>query len=199
LFLYHSSIAQRDFDKLVDHLKNRLGVHIAFPPAALNLNTKTILQMVDKLVEVSLCNGRMIKHLQPAAATEYYLHSWCQWQLLAADALSFVHCTARLRQACRPFVNIYQPKVRPRVTFQLLHKPTEEVLVCRSSSEEHLKNRLGVHIAFPPAALNLLTTAPTNKYLLGGFVFNFSTNPPRRYLFVGAVVRRLRAAGGNAM
>ena len=30
--LYHSSIAQRDFDKLVDHLKNRLGVHIAFPP-----------------------------------------------------------------------------------------------------------------------------------------------------------------------
>jgi Lysophospholipase catalytic domain. len=37
--LYHSSIAQRDFDKLVDHLKDRLGVHIAFPPAALNLLT----------------------------------------------------------------------------------------------------------------------------------------------------------------
>lgn len=37
--LYHSSIAQRDFDKLVDHLKNRLGVHIAFPPAALDLLT----------------------------------------------------------------------------------------------------------------------------------------------------------------
>ncbi|KAF9239571.1 hypothetical protein DTO027I6_9844 [Penicillium roqueforti] len=37
--LYHSSIAQQDFDKLVDHLKNRLGVHIAFPPAALNLLT----------------------------------------------------------------------------------------------------------------------------------------------------------------
>ena len=37
--LYHSSIAQRDFEKLVDHLKNRLGVHIAFPPAALDLLT----------------------------------------------------------------------------------------------------------------------------------------------------------------
>lgn len=37
--LYHSSIAHRDFNKLVDHLKNRLGVHIAFPPAALNLLT----------------------------------------------------------------------------------------------------------------------------------------------------------------
>jgi phospholipase A2 len=37
--LYHSSIAQRDFDKLVDHLKNRLGVHLAFPPAALDLLT----------------------------------------------------------------------------------------------------------------------------------------------------------------
>ncbi|CAI7602166.1 unnamed protein product [Penicillium glandicola] len=37
--LYHSSIVQRDFDKLVDHLKNRLSVHIAFPPAALNLLT----------------------------------------------------------------------------------------------------------------------------------------------------------------
>ncbi|KAJ5375726.1 Acyl transferase/acyl hydrolase/lysophospholipase [Penicillium concentricum] len=37
--LYHSSIAQRDFDKLVDHLKNRLGVHFAFPPEALNLLT----------------------------------------------------------------------------------------------------------------------------------------------------------------
>ncbi|KAJ5463967.1 hypothetical protein N7475_007102 [Penicillium sp. IBT 31633x] len=37
--MYHSSIAQRDFNKLVDHLKNRLGVHIAFPPAALDLLT----------------------------------------------------------------------------------------------------------------------------------------------------------------
>ncbi|KAF2472818.1 cytosolic phospholipase A2 zeta [Lindgomyces ingoldianus] len=34
----------------------------------------------------------------------------------------------------------------------------------------HLKNRLGVHIAFPPDALDLLASAPTNKYLLSGFV-----------------------------
>lgn len=34
----------------------------------------------------------------------------------------------------------------------------------------HLKNRLGIHLAFPPAALNLLTSAPTNKFLLSGVV-----------------------------
>ncbi|KAG8627270.1 hypothetical protein KVT40_004753 [Elsinoe batatas] len=35
---------------------------------------------------------------------------------------------------------------------------------------EHLKHRLGVHIAFPPAALSLISQAPTNKYLLSGIV-----------------------------
>ncbi|KAH8725682.1 acyl transferase/acyl hydrolase/lysophospholipase [Phaeosphaeriaceae sp. PMI808] len=34
----------------------------------------------------------------------------------------------------------------------------------------HLKNRLGVHIAFPPDALELLVSAPTNKYLLSAMV-----------------------------
>ena len=34
----------------------------------------------------------------------------------------------------------------------------------------HLKNRLGVHIAFPLDALDLLVSAPTNKYLLSGLV-----------------------------
>ncbi|KAI4910312.1 hypothetical protein J4E90_007746 [Alternaria incomplexa] len=34
----------------------------------------------------------------------------------------------------------------------------------------HLKNRLGVHIAFPADALELLVSAPTNKYLLSGLV-----------------------------
>ncbi|EMD86037.1 hypothetical protein COCC4DRAFT_83490 [Bipolaris maydis ATCC 48331] len=34
----------------------------------------------------------------------------------------------------------------------------------------HLKNRLGVHIAFPPDALELLVSAPTSKYLLSGLV-----------------------------
>jgi phospholipase A2 len=35
---------------------------------------------------------------------------------------------------------------------------------------DHLKHRIGVHIAYPPAALGLLSTAPTNKFLLSGFV-----------------------------
>ena len=34
----------------------------------------------------------------------------------------------------------------------------------------HLKHRLGVHIAFPPAALSLVCSAPTNKFLLSGVV-----------------------------
>lgn len=42
---------------------------------------------------------------------------------------------------------------------------------------DHLKNRLGVHIAFPPKALNLLTTAPTNKYLLSGLVEKIKGDP----------------------
>jgi len=32
----------------------------------------------------------------------------------------------------------------------------------------HLKNRLDVHIAFPPPVLTLLTSAPTDKFLLSG-------------------------------
>lgn len=35
---------------------------------------------------------------------------------------------------------------------------------------DHFKSRLGVHIAFPPAALSLLSQAPTNKFLLSGIV-----------------------------
>ncbi|KAF2747781.1 phospholipase-like protein A2 [Sporormia fimetaria CBS 119925] len=34
----------------------------------------------------------------------------------------------------------------------------------------HLKNRLGVHIAYPPEALELMVSAPTNKYLLSGLI-----------------------------
>ncbi|KAF2279320.1 cytosolic phospholipase A2 zeta [Westerdykella ornata] len=34
----------------------------------------------------------------------------------------------------------------------------------------HLKNRLGVHIAYPPDALELLASAPTNKFLLAGLI-----------------------------
>ncbi|KAI9826007.1 MAG: hypothetical protein M1819_007462 [Sarea resinae] len=42
---------------------------------------------------------------------------------------------------------------------------------------DHLKARIGVHIAFPPAALGLLATAPTNKFLLSGFVEKLRANP----------------------
>lgn len=42
---------------------------------------------------------------------------------------------------------------------------------------DHLKHRLGVHIAFPPAALNLLTTMPTNKFLLSGLVEKLKADP----------------------
>ncbi|KAL2788932.1 acyl transferase/acyl hydrolase/lysophospholipase [Aspergillus keveii] len=42
---------------------------------------------------------------------------------------------------------------------------------------DHLKNRLDVHMAFPPAALKLLTHAPTNKYLLSGLVQKLKGDP----------------------
>lgn len=42
---------------------------------------------------------------------------------------------------------------------------------------DHLKNRIGTHIAFPPAALELLTSAPTNKFLLSGFVEKLKSDP----------------------
>jgi phospholipase A2 len=41
----------------------------------------------------------------------------------------------------------------------------------------HLKNRLGVHLAYPPAALNLINSAPTNKFLLTGLVEKLKGTP----------------------
>lgn len=35
---------------------------------------------------------------------------------------------------------------------------------------QHLKQRINVHIAYPPAALSLLSQSPTNKFLLSGFI-----------------------------
>lgn len=35
---------------------------------------------------------------------------------------------------------------------------------------DHLKARLGIHIAYPTVAFNALNSAPTNKFLLSGFV-----------------------------
>lgn len=46
---------------------------------------------------------------------------------------------------------------------------------------EHLKHRIGVHIAFPLTALGLLNTAPTNKFLLRGFVEKLKGDPQANF------------------
>ena len=46
---------------------------------------------------------------------------------------------------------------------------------------EHLKNRTGTHIAFPPTALKLVTSAPTNKFLLSGWVEKAKGDPSGTY------------------
>ncbi|KAG8167124.1 hypothetical protein KVR01_002813 [Diaporthe batatas] len=42
---------------------------------------------------------------------------------------------------------------------------------------EHLKARLGVHIAYPPVAFSSLASAPTNRYLLSGLVEKLRGDP----------------------
>jgi len=42
---------------------------------------------------------------------------------------------------------------------------------------DHLKSRIGVHIAYPPVALATLNSAPTNKFLLSGFVEKLKGDP----------------------
>ena len=42
---------------------------------------------------------------------------------------------------------------------------------------EHIKSRVGTHIAFPPSALKLVTSAPTNKFILSGFVEKLRGDP----------------------
>lgn len=41
----------------------------------------------------------------------------------------------------------------------------------------HIKSRTGIHIAYPPEALKVLNTAPTNKYLLSGFIEKLKSDP----------------------
>lgn len=45
----------------------------------------------------------------------------------------------------------------------------------------HLKRRIGTHIAYPPAALGLLTAAPTNKFLLSGIVEKVKGDPTAKF------------------
>lgn len=42
---------------------------------------------------------------------------------------------------------------------------------------DHLKARIGIHIAYPPVALAALNSAPTNKFLLSGFVEKLRGDP----------------------
>lgn len=42
---------------------------------------------------------------------------------------------------------------------------------------DHLKARIGIHIAYPPVALSALNSAPTNKFLLSGFVEKLKGDP----------------------
>lgn len=42
---------------------------------------------------------------------------------------------------------------------------------------EHLKSRISTHIAYPPAFLELITRAPTNKYILSGTVEKVKGDP----------------------
>ncbi|KAI3391354.1 hypothetical protein diail_7488 [Diaporthe ilicicola] len=42
---------------------------------------------------------------------------------------------------------------------------------------DHLKARIGVHIAYPPAAFSSLASAPTNRYLLSGLVEKLRGDP----------------------
>ncbi|KAI4190640.1 MAG: hypothetical protein L6R41_000651 [Letrouitia leprolyta] len=45
----------------------------------------------------------------------------------------------------------------------------------------HLKRRIGIHIAYPPTALGLLTAAPTNKFLLSGIVEKIKGDPTAEF------------------
>jgi len=51
---------------------------------------------------------------------------------------------------------------------------------------EHLKRRIGTHIAYPPSFLELLTRAPTNKYLLSGSIEKLKGDPQADFGIVDA-------------
>ncbi|KAK0637294.1 acyl transferase/acyl hydrolase/lysophospholipase [Bombardia bombarda] len=51
---------------------------------------------------------------------------------------------------------------------------------------DHLKARINLHIAYPPAAFNSLISAPTNKYLLSGMMEKAMGNPDAGFGLVDA-------------
>lgn len=46
---------------------------------------------------------------------------------------------------------------------------------------DHLKARIGIHIAYPPVAFSSLASAPTNKYLLSGLVEKLKGDPSANF------------------
>jgi phospholipase A2 len=66
---------------------------------------------------------------------------------------------------------------------------------------EHLKNRLGTHIAYPPEALKLVTSAPTNKFLLSGFIEKLKGDPGANFglvdIYGGLLAARLLVPKGD--
>jgi phospholipase A2 len=66
---------------------------------------------------------------------------------------------------------------------------------------KHLKTRIGTHIAFPPTAMKLVTSAPTNKYLLSGFVEKLKGDPGADFglvdVYGGLLAARLLVPHGD--
>lgn len=66
---------------------------------------------------------------------------------------------------------------------------------------KHLKSRIGTHIAFPPAAMKLVLSAPTNKYLLSGFVEKLKGDPGASFglvdIYGGLLAARLLVPNGD--
>ena len=66
---------------------------------------------------------------------------------------------------------------------------------------DHLKNRIGTHIAYPPAALKLVTSAPTHKYLLSGFIEKLKGDPKCEFglvdIYGGLLAARLLVPHGD--
>jgi phospholipase A2 len=66
---------------------------------------------------------------------------------------------------------------------------------------DHLKHRLGTHIAYPPDALKLVTSAPTNKFLLSGFIEKLKGDPGATFglvdIYGGLLAARLLVPNGD--
>lgn len=66
---------------------------------------------------------------------------------------------------------------------------------------KHLKSRIGTHIAFPPTAMKLVLSAPTNKYIMSGFVEKLKGDPGANFglvdIYGGLLAARLMVPNGD--